>query len=177
MMAERTASIKRETKETNIEVELCTQLAQHGIFDLKLSATSVDSHHLVEDAALCLGRAFGQALGEKQGIVRMAHAVVPMDDALAQVAIDIGGRGYTVVEASFSRQNIADLPADLVSHFLETFASEARLNLHVRVLRGTDDHHKAEALFKALGRALDSATQIDERISERIPSTKEIIEG
>jgi imidazoleglycerol-phosphate dehydratase len=163
MMAERTASIKRQTKETNIE--------------LKLSATSVDSHHLVEDAALCLGRAFGQALGEKQGIVRMAHAVVPMDDALTQVAIDIGGRGCTVVEASFSRQNIADLPADLVSHFLETFASEARLNLHVRVLRGTDDHHKAEALFKALGRALDSATQIDERISERIPSTKEVIEG
>jgi len=196
-MAERTASIKRETKETNIGVELgidgqgdfeittgirmfdhlLAQLAQHGIFDLKLSATSADTHHLVEDVALCLGRAFGQALGEKQGIVRMAHAVVPMDDALALVAVDIGGRGYSVVEASFGRQNVADLPADLVRHFLATFASEARLNLHAKVLSGTDDHHKVEAMFKALGRALDRATQIDERISERIPSTKDVIEG
>jgi len=107
----------------------------------------------------------------------MAHAVVPMDDALALVAVDIGGRGYSVVEASFGRQNVADLPADLVRHFLATFASEARLNLHAKVLSGTDDHHKVEAMFKALGRALDRATQIDERISERIPSTKDVIEG
>jgi imidazoleglycerol-phosphate dehydratase len=99
-----------------------------------------------------------------------------MDDALALIAIDIGGRGYTSVEVSFSRQSIADLPADLVRHFLETFASEARLNLHAKILSGVNDHHRAEALFKALARALDSATRIDERISDRIPSTKEVIE-
>jgi imidazoleglycerol-phosphate dehydratase len=196
-MAERTATIKRETRETFIHVtfnidgngntetttglrmfdHLLAQLTQHGIFDLKLSATSADHHHMVEDVALCLGRAFGEALGEKRGIVRMAHAIVPMDDALAMVAIDIGGRGYTTTELSFSRQNIGDLPTDLVQHFLDTFAAEARINLHARLLSGSDDHHKAEALFKALGRALDMATQIDERISERIPSTKEVIEG
>jgi len=196
-MSERTATIKRETQETNVSLEfvvdgrsdfevttgirmfdhLLAQLAKHGAFDLKVSATGADPHHLVEDVALCFGRVFNQALGEKQGIVRMAHAMVPMDDALALVAVDIGGRGYAVVEASFDEKNIADLPANLVCHFLETFASEARLNLHAKLFRGSDDHHKAEALFKALARALDGATQFDERIKGRVPSTKGVIEG
>jgi len=196
-MAERTATTRRETQETNVSLEfvvdgkgdfeittgirmfdhLLAQLARHGAFDLKVSATGADSHHLVEDVALCLGRAFNQALGKKQGIVRMAHAVVPMDDALALVALDIGGRGYAVVEASFDEKNIADLPANLVCHFLETFASEARLNLHAELLRGSNDHHKAEAVFKALGRALDSATRFDERIKGKVPSTKGVIES
>ncbi len=196
-MSKRTVTIKRETAETNIRLELnidgqgdfeittgirifdhlLAQLARHGVFDLKVSATGADLHHLVEDVALCLGRAFNQALGEKRGISRMAHAVVPMDDALALVAVDISGRGYARVEADFEEKNIAELPANLVRHFLETFASEARLNLHAKLIRGSNDHHKAEALFKALARALDGATQIDERIKGKVPSTKEVIEG
>jgi len=107
----------------------------------------------------------------------MAHAVVPMDEALSQVVVDVGGRAYSVVEVSFGRVNIGELCADLVRHFLVSFASEARINLHARVITGINDHHKAESLFKALGRALDGATRIDERIVGRIPSTKEVIEG
>jgi imidazoleglycerol-phosphate dehydratase len=196
-MAERAAIITRETRETSIRVELSldgagefeistglrmldhflAQLARHGVFDLKISATGDDPHHLVEDVAICLGRAFHQALGEKLGIARMGHALVPMDEALALVAVDIGGRGYAAVEAAFGRESIGDLPADLVSHFLETFASEARLNLHAQLLRGSNAHHKAEALFKALARALDGASRIDPRREGRTPSTKEVIEG
>jgi len=195
-MADRTANIRRETQETAVSLEmaldgtgefqittglrmldhLLSQVAKHGVFDLKVAATGVDPHHLVEDVALCLGRVFNQALGDKQGIVRMAHAVVPMDDALALVSIDIGGRGYAVVETSFNDAEITDLPAGLVRHFLESFAAEARVNLHARTLAGTDDHHKAEACFKALGRALDAATRYDDRIAGKIPSTKSVID-
>lgn len=194
-MSKRVAIIKRETTETSVILEfsidgegdykittgirmfdhLLSQLARHGAFDLKLSASGDDSHHLVEDVALCLGQAFYQALGDKKGIVRMAHAVVPMDDALALVAVDIGGRGYAVTEAAFDENNIAELSADLVHHFLESFASEARINLHTKLIRGSNDHHIAEAIFKALARALGSATRIDERIKSGVPSTKGII--
>ena len=196
-MTERKAKVIRETAETNVKVELniagsgqfqittgirmfdhlLTQLAQHGVFDIKISASGSDQHHVVEDVAISLGKAFNQALGKKQGIVRMAHAVVPMDEALAMVVVDIGGRPYNVIEADFSEANIGDLDADLVRHFLISFASEAKINLHARVFCGINDHHKAEALFKALARALDSATSIDERILGRVPSTKEVIEG
>jgi len=196
-MPERKATVTRETAETNVRVELnvdgsgqfkittgvrmfdhlLAQLAQHGVFDIKLSATGADQHHVVEDVAIALGKALNQAIGEKRGITRMAHAIVPMDEALAAVAVDIGGRTYNVTEASFSEANIGDLDADLVRHFLVSFASEARINLHAKVLTGINDHHKAEALFKALGRALDSATRIDERIIGRVPSTKEVIGG
>jgi len=196
-MPERKATVTRETAETNVRVELnvdgsgqfkittgirmfdhlLTQLAQHGVFDIKLSASGADQHHVVEDVAISLGKAFNQALGEKRGITRMAHAIVPMDEALAAVAVDVGGRTYNVTEASFSEANIGDLDADLIRHFLVSFASEAKINLHAKVLTGINDHHKAEALFKALGRALDSATKIDERIVGRVPSTKEVIES
>jgi len=195
-MEKRRATIKRETKETNINLELnldgsgkweintgikmfdhlLSQLAQHGRFDLKISATGNDQHHLIEDVAICLGRAFGEALGEKRSIVRMGDATVPMDDSLAIVAIDIGGRGYTVLELPFSGNDMAGFATDLIRHFLESFAIEARLILHARVLYGTNDHHKAEALFKALGRALDTATSIDQRISGKLPSTKKLLE-
>ncbi len=196
-MANRVSAIKRETKETSISLELdidgsgewelgtglqmfdhlLAQLAQHGRFDLKISATGDDQHHLIEDVAICLGRAFGEALGEKRSIVRMGDATVPMDDALATVAVDISGRGYTVLELPFSDNDMAGFPTDLIRHFLESFAIEARLNLHAKILYGINDHHKAEALFKALGRALDTATRIDERISGELPSTKELLEG
>jgi len=195
-MKVRTAAVKRETKETTISLELgidgtgkgqvntgirmfdhlLSQLAQHGRFNLKLSATGDDQHHLIEDVAICLGKALGEALGEKRGIIRMADAAVPMDDALAAVAVDISGRGYTVLELPFSENDMAGFPSDLIRHFLESLAIEARLNLHARVLYGTNDHHKVEALFKALGRALDMATSLDKRISGKLPSTKGLLE-
>ncbi len=194
-MANRKSTIKRETMETNISLELnidgsgkreistgirmfdhmLAQLAQHGLFDIKISATGNDQHHLVEDVAICLGKAFGEALGEKRGIVRMADATVPMDDALAMVAVDLSGRGYAVVEIPFADKELSGLETDLIRHFLESFAIEARLNLHARVAYGTNDHHKAEAMFKALGRALDKATRVDERISGRLPTTKDLL--
>jgi len=195
-MNARTGKVKRETKETSISVELAVdgkgdsdiatgirmfdhllaQLSHHGAINLKVSAAGPDTHHVVEDIGLCLGRALNQALGDRQGIVRMAHAVVPMDDALALVAVDLSGRGYAVIDIPFQDKQIADLPSDLVRHFLETFASEGRLNLHTAVYRGTNDHHKAEAIFKALARAIDAASRIDDRMKDRIPSTKNLID-
>ena len=192
-MIDRKATVTRETKETSIRVELnidgssqfeittgirffdhmLSQLAQHGIFDIVLSATGSDQHHVVEDVALSLGKAFDQALGNKLGIVRMAHAVVPMDDSLAMVALDIGGRGYAAFDVTFNDISISEMPADLIRHFFVSFASEAKINIHSKVLNGINDHHKAEALFKALARALDMATQFDERIADIIPSTKD----
>jgi imidazoleglycerol-phosphate dehydratase len=196
-MAQRKAKVTRETAETNVRVELnidgkgdfeittgirmfdhfLSQLARHGIFDLKISATGADQHHVVEDVAITLGKAFNQALGKKEGIVRMGHGVAPMDDTLVMAAVDIGGRPYTVLDISFTDTNIGELSSDLVRHFLVSFAAEAKINLHARVIAGVNDHHKAEAVFKALARALDSATRIDPRIEGRVPSTKEVIEG
>jgi imidazoleglycerol-phosphate dehydratase len=192
----RRAEIKRDTQETNINLELnidgkgewaintgirifdhmLSQVAKHGLFDIKLHAASDDIHHLVEDVAICLGKAFGEALGEKRGIVRMANVAVPMDETLATVAVDISGRGYSVLNMEFSGNDMSGFPADLVRHFLETFATEARLNLHATIVYGSNDHHKAEALFKALGRALDAATKIDERITGELPTTKAYLE-
>jgi len=191
----RLATVKRETKETNISLKLSIdgsgkgevntgipmfdhlleQVARHGVFDIKLSATGDDQHHLVEDVAICLGQALNEALGEKRGIVRMADATVPMDDALAIVVVDISGRGYTVLELPFSKNDMKGFSTDLIRHFLESLATEARLNLHAKIIYGVNDHHKAEALFKALGRALDAATRIDERISGELPSTKGLL--
>ena len=156
---------------------MLSHIAQHGLFDIKINASGWDQHHLAEDIAISLGKALSQALGDKKGIVRMGHALVPMDDALAMVAMDIGGRGYADLDAQFRRKKIDDMESDLVAHFLQTFAHEGRLNLHARILSGSNDHHKIEAIFKALGRALDSATKIDERILGKVPSTKGTIES
>ena len=193
----RMATVNRETRETCINLELnidgsgqwqistgikmfdhlLAQLAQHGRFDLKIDAAGDDEHHVAEDVAICMGRAFSQALGGKEGIVRMADATVPMDDALATVAVDIIGRGYTVLELLFSDNDMAGFATDLIRHFLESFALEARINLHARIAYGANDHHRAESLFKAMGRALDSATMVDERIAGELPSTKALLEG
>jgi imidazoleglycerol-phosphate dehydratase len=193
----RSFAVNRKTKETNISLELdidgggnwdintgigmfdhlLSQLARHGKFDIKLTAAGDDQHHLVEDVAICLGQALGKALGDKRGIVRMAEATVPMDDALVMVAVDISGRGYANLDLPFTGNDMLGFPADLVRHFLETFAIEAKLNLHAKILYGVNDHHKAEAVFKALGRALDTATRIDQRISGDLPSTKEFLES
>jgi imidazoleglycerol-phosphate dehydratase len=194
---ERTATITRETGETKITVTLSidgsgkfdvktgnkmfnhmiTHIAQHGLIDIKIEASGWDEHHVVEDIAIALGQALNKALEDKQGITRMGHSIVPMDEALAMVVVDISGRGYAVVDASFKRKKIGDLESDMVRHFLETFALEAKMNLHAKVLSGIDDHHKAEALFKALGRSLDSATKIDSRLTGKVPSTKGVIES
>ena len=192
----RAATIKRETKETKVNLELnldgsgkwvinsgikmfdhlLSQMAQHGRFDLEISASGDDQHHVAEDVAICLGKALGEALGEKRSITRMGDASVPMDDALAMVAVDISGRGYTVLEMPFAKNDMLGFATDLIRHFLESLAIEARLNLHARIIYGKNDHHKAEALFKALGRALDTATTVDERITGELPSTKGLME-
>ncbi len=195
-MAERKAVVKRETKETSITLELnldgtgkseiktgismldhlLSQVTRHGVFDIKLTALGDEPHHLIEDVALCLGKAFSEALGEKRGIVRMAQSAVPMDEALSTVVVDLSGRPYTVLELNFSKNDMAGFPTDLIRHFLESFAAEAKMNLHAKINYGVNDHHKAESLFKALGRALDAATRIDPRISGELPTTKGMLE-
>ena len=187
--------VNRKTKETDVSLELnidsngkyeintgitmfdhlLAQMAQHGRFGITLSATGDDQHHLVEDVAICMGKALNEALGEKRGIIRMGDATVTMDEALVMVAVDVNGRGYPALELPFSKNDMDGFPTDLIRHFLESLATEAKLNLHARVIYGTNDHHKAEALFKALGRALDMATRIDERIAGELPSTKELL--
>ena len=195
-MSDRRAVVTRNTKETSIKVELnidgsgqtqittgilfldhmLDQLARHGIFDLNISASGSDNHHVVEDVAICLGKAFQQALGDKKGINRMAHSIVPMDEALAMVALDISGRGYSVIDVEFAQLNIGELPADLIRHFMESFATEAKINIHIKVFYGINDHHKAEAIFKAFAKSMDIATKLDPRISDSLPSTKDYIE-
>ena len=179
----RTASISRKTKETDITIELnldgsgqynidtgvgfldhmLTHIAVHGLFDLTARATGdlhIDVHHTVEDVALVLGSAFDQALGDRKGIVRMASFYTPMDETLAFVAINLSGRPYSVIDAEWGRLTVGQVPTSLFPHIFESFAVNARCNLHARVLYGRDDHHKAEALFKALARASDLATPI-----------------
>lgn len=191
----RSATVLRETRETHIELTLhldgsgraeistglgffdhmLTQIAVHGLFDIQLKASGdldVDAHHTVEDVALALGKAFDQALGDRLGIVRMASASVPMDEALAFVAVDLSGRPYAVLDTGWKTPAIGPIPTSLLDHFCESFAVAARCNLHTRLLCGRDDHHQAEALFKAFARALDAATQIDPRRAGSIPSSK-----
>ncbi len=191
----RTADIQRQTNETQISIQLnldgtgehqietgigfldhmLAQLAVHGLFDLRLAAQgdlAVDTHHTVEDCALALGQALDQALGARVGIARMGSAYVPMDETLARVVIDLSGRPYAVVQAVWHTPALGGIPTSLFPHFLESLAVNARANLHAEVLYGRDDHHQAEALFKALGRALDMATRLDPRRGGAIPSTK-----
>ena len=192
----RQSTVKRNTQETSVGLELnldgtgkweistgirmfdhlLSQLAQHGKFDLKCAANGADMHHVIEDVGICLGKALGEALGEKRGIVRMGNAMVPMDEVLVTVAIDLSGRAYTVLDLPFEDNDMAGFPSDMVRHFLESFAAEARMNLHAKVNYGTNDHHKAEALFKALGRALDIATRLDPRLGNSLPTTKDLLE-
>jgi len=201
-MAKRTARVSRETKEVKISIELnidgtgknsintgigmldhlVDHISRHGRFDITLKAQGdlhVDGHHTVEDVAIVLGQAFDKALGQRRGIVRMAHAIVPMDEALALVALDISGRGYAVVEGAFPSVpggvKVGEIDIDLIRHFLESFAGEVKMNLHAIVMYGQDVHHRVEAVFKALARALDKATQIDVRIEGETPSTKGVI--
>lgn len=147
----------------------------HGLFDLRLQAQGdlhVDPHHTVEDVALVLGSVFDRALDERKGIVRIGDCFTPMDESLAHVVIDLSGRPYAVVQVEWKTPVVGQIPTSLLTHFCESFAITARSNLHARVLYGRDDHHQAEALFKALARALEKATRIDPRRVGHIPSTK-----
>ena len=148
--------------------------AHHGLFDLTVQARGdlhVDEHHLVEDVGICLGKAISQGLGDRAGIVRIAHSRVPMDEALAVVTIDLSGRPYAVFQAQWRTPRIGGLSTDLIGHFFESVAIHAGMNLHARVEYGRNDHHQCEALFKAFARALDAAAQQDPRRAG-VPSTK-----
>jgi imidazoleglycerol-phosphate dehydratase len=136
----------------------------------------IDEHHTVEDVGIALGQAFDRALGERRGIVRMADALVPLDEALASVAVDVSGRPYCAVDAKWTLERIGELPATLVEHLLHSFAAEARITLHARVVSGENDHHRAEAMCKALGRALAAATRLEPRLGGQAPSTKGTID-
>jgi imidazoleglycerol-phosphate dehydratase len=198
-MTSRIASISRTTAETSVELTLdldgsgtsqietgvgaldhfLTLFARHGQFDLTVHAHGdlfVDTHHTIEDVAICLGQAIRQALGERRGITRMADVAVPMDEALAHVAVDCSGRGYFVQRTPFSGTAVGQVEVDLFRHFFESLAFEARMNLHIVTLYGSNAHHQVEALFKGFGRALDAASRLDPRLGDRLPSTKEHIE-
>jgi imidazoleglycerol-phosphate dehydratase len=154
---------------------LIDQIARHSLIDLEVEAqgdTEVDAHHTTEDVAICMGRALNQALGDRNGIVRMADRTVPMDESLVQVAIDLSGRPYAAISLPFRGERIGTLSTELVEHFLTSFAFEGRMALHVRELAGKNDHHRAEAAFKALARALGDAIAIDPRREGSIASTK-----
>ena len=196
----RTASLDRKTGETTISVSInldgqgvydvntgngfldhmVSQVARHGLLDITLHAqgdVQTGWHHLVEDVAIMLGRVFRQALGDGHGIRRMGHAIVPLDEALALVAVDCSGRGYASVETTLDDAMVESLSGDLIGHFLESFAIESKINLHAKILAGVSPHHKAEALCKALAKALRDAVELDPRAAQQVPSTKGTIIG
>lgn len=191
----RTARVERKTKETQITVSLeldgsgqgtidtsmpfmdhmLGHIRQHGLFDLTIQAKGdleIDEHHTVEDIAITLAQALTQALGDKAGITRMGWALVPMDEALAQVAVDISGRGVSALDMAFANSKLGTMESQLLEHFVDSLARHGGVNINAKILQGDNDHHRAEALFKALGRALDQATRLDPRVGQSIPSTK-----
>jgi imidazoleglycerol-phosphate dehydratase len=195
--ADRSVEVARRTKETSVSVRLdldgegradvttgigfydhlLTSLAVHGLFDLEVRAAGdlqVDEHHTVEDVALVFGAAYGAALGDRSGIVRFGEASIPMDESVATAIVDVGGRPYAVIDLPFRGERAGGLPLQLVEHTLEAFARTAGVTLHVRGA-GRNDHHLAEAAFKALGRALRAACASDPRRAGSVPSTKGVL--
>ena len=159
---------------------MVSQISRHGLIDITLKAKGdlhVGWHHLVEDVAITLGRAFNEALGEARGIRRMGHAIVPLDETLAMVALDCSGRGYAVIETTLDDTMVETLPGALVKHFFESFALEGKINLHAQIMSGVSPHHKAEDLCKALARSLRDALEPDPRSPSSIPSTKGTLSG
>jgi imidazoleglycerol-phosphate dehydratase len=190
----RQSEIKRKTKETDIRVvlhldgsgksEISTGIpfldhmldlfARHGLFDLEISCKGdlhIDDHHTVEDIAICLGRAFAEALGEKAGIIRYGHAYVPMDETLARTVVDLSGRAYLVYHVKNTRNKVGTFSTELAEHFWLSFAEHCKCNLHIELLYGRNQHHIIEAVFKSASRALSQAVRKDERISG-VMSTK-----
>jgi len=197
---ERKTYLERKTKETNIKVELnldgvgeskistsialfdhlLTQIAVHGCFNLNINAEgdlAIDNHHIIEDTAIVLGKAFKKTLDYKKGITRVAHSFFPMDECLAFVAVDISSRPFFRKEINWKNQFLGSkeenlIPVDLIEHFLYSFSTNAKITLHVRSLYGDNNHHIAEAIFKALGKALDYASRFDPKREQTLPSSK-----
>ncbi|WP_455196882.1 imidazoleglycerol-phosphate dehydratase HisB [Kaarinaea lacus] len=194
-MASRTATIKRDTLETQIEVSLnldgtgksqlqtgvpflehmLDQVARHGMLDLTINAKGdlhIDAHHTVEDVGITLGQAFAQAVGDKKGLRRYGHAYVPLDEALSRVVIDFSGRPGLEYHVSYPRAMIGEFDVDLLQEFFQGFVNHAKTTLHIDNIRGANAHHIAETIFKAFGRALRMAVEVDPRMQDIIPSTK-----
>ena len=186
--AARSAAVERVTRETSIRVSLDVDgsgraeiatgvgfldhmlelFARHGFFDLAVEARGdlhIDQHHTVEDVGLTLGQAFRDALGGKEGIRRFGHAIVPLDEALVSVVVDLSGRPFLVYELDPGRERVGDFDTELIHDFLLAFTNELKMNLHVDCVRGRNPHHKIEAAFKAFARALDAATSLDPRVT------------
>jgi len=166
-------------REVDIPVGFLTHMldlfAKHGLFDLNVKAkgdTYIDEHHTVEDIGIVLGEAFAKALGDKKGIKRYGFFILPMDEALATVAIDFAGRYSFRFECPFVREKVGDLSTELIKHFWDSFAQNAKVNLYIKVENGENEHHKIEAIFKATARAIRMACEIDERMKDQVPSTK-----
>jgi imidazoleglycerol-phosphate dehydratase len=191
----RSATVTRKTSETDVTVtvnldgtgkraihtgigfydHMLEQLARHGLFDLEIRTVGdlhIDAHHTVEDTAIALGEAFRQALGDRAGITRYGHAYVPMDETLARVALDISGRPFLVWKVAFTQPRLGEMDTELFWHVFHSFAQAAGITLHAEALYGTNNHHIAEGLFKALARALKQAVAIDPRQAGSVPSTK-----
>jgi imidazoleglycerol-phosphate dehydratase len=194
-MADRTAKIERKTKETQVTVEMnldgagryeidtgigffdhmLTHLSKHSKIDLKVSAKGdlqVDAHHTVEDVAICLGQALDKALGDKKGITRYGNTSVPMEEALANVSVDLSGRAKFVYNVQYGTEKIGDFDVECIEEILSSFANNGKFNLHITVPYGTNSHHIAEAIFKALGQALGAAVKVS---GQDVPSTKGIL--
>lgn len=194
-MADRTATVKRDTLETQIEVTLnldgsgksefntglsflehmLDQVARHGMLDLQIQAEGdlhIDAHHTVEDVGITLGQAFVEAVGDKTGLRRYGHAYVPLDEALSRVVIDFSGRPGLEYGVEFPRARIGDFDVDLFAEFFQGFVNHAKVTLHIDVIRGDNAHHIAETVFKAFGRALRMALEFDPRMEGIMPSTK-----
>lgn len=190
----RIAKVSRKTLETNISVEInidgsgksilnsgigfldhmLDQISRHGLFDLTIEAKGdlhIDAHHTVEDIGITLGQAFAKAMGDRIGIRRYAHAYVPLDEALSRVVIDISGRPGLVFDAQFTRARVGEFDVDLIHEFFQGFVNHANVTLHIDNIKGENSHHQAETIFKAFGRALRVAVEIDERVNGT-PSTK-----
>jgi imidazoleglycerol-phosphate dehydratase len=196
--APRAAQIRRETKETNIRVavdldgsgrcsvatgigffdHMLEQIARHGAIDLEIEAQGdlhIDGHHTVEDVGIALGRAVAAALGDKQGIRRFGHAYVPLDEALSRVVVDVSGRPGLTWHVSFVDARIGGFDVALAHEFFQGFVNHAQLTLHVDNLRGDNAHHQCETVFKAFGRALRAAFEVDPRAAGAVPSTKGVL--
>ena len=196
----RRATVKRQTNETTIEVEvdldgtgaakiatgvgffdhMLDQVARHGLVDLMIRAEGdrhVDDHHTVEDTGIALGQAIRQALGDKRGITRYADVQMPMDEALTRVALDVSGRPFLVFRTAFSHPKIGSFDTELVREFFQALATHAQMTLHIETLYGLNNHHIAESCFKGVARALRAAVAIDDRSRDRVPSTKGSLAG
>lgn len=195
MSNKRSVSVQRETKETRISVEIdldgqgqgsfdigvpflehmLDQVARHGMFDLNIKARGdleIDAHHTVEDVGITLGQAMSEALGDKKGIRRYGHAYVPLDEALSRVVVDCSGRPGLDYHAEYPRARVGDFDIDLLGEFFQGFANHAQVTLHIDNIRGRNAHHIAETIFKAFGRALRMAVEVDPRMQGIMPSTK-----